>query len=282
MRKKILAFLVLNLGIIITALGLHCFLIPSDLAVGGVTGLAMVINQVLPAIPIGVFMLITNILLFILGFLLVGKAFGAKTIYSSFALSFAISGLEYFFPLSNPITNDLFLNLIVGILIQGIGIGLLFYENASTGGTDIIAKIFNIYFHIPVGKALFATDFLITLFAGLTFGIELGLYALIGILLNAVVIDKVIEGFGLKLQIQIVSDELAEIESFIISDLNRGATLYLAKGAFSKEQRTVLTTILTKQEFIKLKKYLATQKSEAFVSISNIQEVIGNGFSNAV
>lgn len=280
MKPKLKDFIFINIGVLITAFALHLFLIPANLAVGGVTGLAMVINHIVSFIPIGVFMIFTNIILFIVGFALIGRAFGFKTIYASFFLSFAISFLEKFFPLKAPLTEDIFLNLVVGILIQGVGMGILFYENASTGGTDIVAKIINKFFHVPVGIALFFTDFLITLAAGLSFGITLGLYALIGILLNAIVIDRAIEGFGLKLNVKIVSEQAAEIENFILSTLNRSATRYSGKGVFSKEDKTVIETILTKKEYHTLKKYLSQRDDGAFVSTHNVHEVIGKGFSN--
>ncbi len=153
----------------------------------------MVVNAYLPFISIGTCMFIMNILLFVLAFLLIGKEFGANTIYSSFALTGLIALLEGLTPLSAPLVSDLMINLIYGIVIQGIGMGILFHQNASTGGTDIIAKILNRMFKIDIGKSLLLSDFLVTLMAGMAFGPVLGMYAVLGIVINAAVIDNLIE-----------------------------------------------------------------------------------------
>ncbi|EOD00747.1 YitT family protein [Caldisalinibacter kiritimatiensis] len=279
MKKLIKDYIIITLGVVIVALGLSFFLVPADLAVGGVTGLAMVINNVFPQIPIGAFMFILNLILFIVGFILIGFQFGAKTIYASFALSGAIWSIEGIVHIQEPLVNDMFLNLTFGILIQGIGMAIVFYQNASTGGTDIVAKILNKFFAIDIGKALLLADFVVTFLAGITFGLELGLYALLGVIINAFVIDYVIEGLNMKINVSIITSYPQEIKEYINKDLNRGATIYKAEGSYTKEDRTVITTVLNKKEFIKLKKYIRNKDNSAFVTVSNVREVLGKGFS---
>ncbi|MCT4564916.1 MAG: YitT family protein [Maledivibacter sp.] len=279
MKTIIKDYVIITIGVIIVALGLCFFLVPADLAVGGVTGFAMVINNIFPWLSIGHMMFIMNLILFIVAFILIGRQFGAKTIYASFALTGVVWIVDEFLPIYNPIVNDMILNLFFGILIQGIGMAIIFYQNASTGGTDIVAKILNKFFHIEIGKALLLSDFVITLLAGLTFGLELGLYALLGVMMNAFVIDNVIEGLDLKISISIISVYPDEIKEFINKDINRGATIYHAEGAYTNNSKTVITTVMNKKEFIRLKKFIKEKDKEAFVMASTVREVMGNGFS---
>ena len=233
MKLDLKKFLIINVGLAILTAGLYFFLMPSNLAVGGATGLAMVLSHLIPSIPMGVILAVINIILFITAFLVLGKEFGGLTVYSSLALSAMIALLELFVPMTQPFTDDLFINLIFGILIAGVGMGIVFNQNASTGGTDIIAKIINKYLHLDIGKSLLAADFFITLFAGLVFGARLGMYALLGIVINSFVIDKMIAGFNVKINMIIISDQIDAINEFILVDVFRGTTIYHATGGYS-------------------------------------------------
>lgn len=271
-------FILVNLGVLIMAIGLYYFLIPANLAVGGVTGLAMVINNLFSSIPIGIIMIISNIILFTTAFIIIGKEFGGYTIYASFLLSGIIYLFELVTPLNAPLIDDILLNLVYGIIIQGIGMGLIFHQNASTGGTDIIAKIVNKFTHLEIGKALFLSDFLIVILAGFSFGASLGLYALMGILINAYVIDKIIAGFNKKMNVMIISSKTEEINDFILNKLERGTTLYNASGGFSKEDKTVISTVVNKKQYIKIKNYISNIDSKAFLTIGFVHNVHGEGF----
>lgn len=271
-------FLKINFGVMILAAGLYYFLIPANLAVGGVTGFAMVVNKFFPILPIGAVMLVVNILLFILAFLIIGKEFGGYTIYSSVCLSGIIYVLESLTPMNKPFVDDILLNLIYGIIISGIGMGVIFYQNASTGGTDIIAKIINKYTHIDIGKSLLASDFVITLMAGLAFGAKLGMYALMGIIVNSLVIDNIIAGFNTKLHMMIISECYEEINRFILDEIQRGTTLYHAEGGHSRQDKVIIHTIVSKREYIRIKNWIRFLDPKAFVSLNFVNEVLGEGF----
>lgn len=271
-------YLLITIGVLIVAFGICFFLIPADLATGGITGLAMVINEVAPAISIGQILLILNIVLFIVGFLTIGKAFGAKTIYASFLLSGIIYVMDEFIKIDAPLVDDLFVNLIVGILIQGIGLGIVFNQDASTGGTDIIAKVLNKFFHFEIGKGLLMADFVVVSLAAYSFGIELAIYAFLGIVMNGFIIDTAIEGFNLKVSVSIISKKTDDIQKFIVDVLERGATIYTAKGAYTMVDKEIVTSVMDKKEFIKLKTYIKEIDPDAFVMISNVREVLGEGF----
>ncbi|NLC03295.1 MAG: YitT family protein [Tissierellia bacterium] len=271
-------FLKINLGVIISALGLYFFLMPSNLATGGATGLAIVLSHLLP-ISMGILLGIINLTLFIIAFIVLGRDFGGYTLYASLALSFIIAALEKLVPMNQPVTDDLFINLIFGVFIIGVGMGIVFNQNASTGGTDIIAKIINKYTHIDIGKSLLMSDFLISLFAGLVFGPRLGMYALLGTVINSLIIDKMISGFNVKINMIIISDEFESINKYILEEIIRGTTIYQATGGFSKEDKDIINTIVSRREYIKIRDFVRLADKKAFVSISYVSEVEGEGFT---
>ncbi|KGG81313.1 membrane protein [Caloranaerobacter azorensis H53214] len=279
MKNIVKDYVIISIGIIIVAFALSFFLVPADLAVGGITGLAMVIKSVIPSVSIGVLMFIMNLILFVVAFLLIGTQFGAKTIYASFGLSGAMWVFEKFFTIKGPVTDDILLNLFYGILIQGIGMAIIFYQNASTGGTDIIAKILNKFFSIDIGKSLLMADFVVTLLAVLTFGAKLGLYALLGVIMNGFVIDNVIEGLNVKMNVMVISSVPDKIKMFITEELERGATIYYAEGAYTNQTRPVIMAVMNKKEFIRLKSYIKKIDKKAFVTVSTVHEVLGEGFN---
>ncbi|NMA49154.1 MAG: YitT family protein [Tissierellia bacterium] len=271
-------FMWINLGIIIMTIGLYYFLMPSKLAVGGATGAAMVLSYIIP-VPLGIILGVLNIILFITAFLILGKEFGGYTVYASLALSGMIAILEIITPMAKPFTDDLFINLIFGILISGVGMGIVFNHNASTGGTDIIAKIINKYTRMDIGKSLLVSDFFITLFAGLVFGARLGMYALLGIIINSFVIDRMIAGFNVKINMLIISKYFDDINSYILYDIGRGTTIYHASGGYSNDDKRIINTIASRSEYIKIRDFVKDIDDKAFISISYITEVEGEGFT---
>jgi uncharacterized membrane-anchored protein YitT (DUF2179 family) len=280
MKKTIYEYVMITIGLILVAAGVYFFLIPNDLAAGGVTGLAMVINYYFPVLNVGAIMLVLNVILFIIGFIFIGSGFGVKTIYSSLMLSFLISMMEVLFPLEGPITQDIFINLIFGILVGAIGMAIVFNQNASTGGTDIVAKIFNKYMHLDIGKGLLLADLLVTLLAIAAFGATVGMYSLLGVILNGFIVDSAIQGFNIIKKVEIVSSKGEEIKKFIIEELDRSATLYDAKGAYSLQNKEVITTVLGKREVIKLKNYIKEIDQKAFIITYNVHETLGEGFTD--
>lgn len=278
-QKKIIKdYMMITIGFFIVALSLTIFLIPADLAVGGITGLAMVIHRILPSMSVGMLVLAMNVILFGIAFLSIGLQFGTKSIYASLGLSLSIWLLERYLPFKGVLTEDVMLNLIYGILIQAIGMAIIFYENASTGGTDIVAKMLNKFFHLDIGKALLAADFIVTVMAIFTFGTKLGLYALLGVIFNGFIIDGMIAGLHRKMHVFIVSFQPETIKEFIINDLGRGATVYHGEGAYTNSPRKVIMAVMNKKEFIQLKGYIRKTDPQAFVTVGIVHEVLGKGF----
>lgn len=272
-------FFMINVGLIVSSLGLYFFLMPSNLATGGATGLAIVLSHIIPNIPMGVILGIINITLFVVAFTVLGRDFGGYTLYGSLGLSLIITLLEKIVPMNQPVTDDLFINLIFGVFIIGVGMGIVFNQNASTGGTDIIAKIINKYTHIEIGKSLLISDFTISMLAALVFGPRLGMYALLGTVINSLIIDKMIAGFNVKINMIIISNEFNSINNYILKDIVRGTTIYHATGGYSNDDKQIINTIVSRREYIKIRDFIRLADKKAFISISYVSEVEGEGFT---
>jgi uncharacterized membrane-anchored protein YitT (DUF2179 family) len=278
--SKLKEFLLINLGLVLVAAGIHFFKVPNHFATGGVSGLAIVIQHFFPKISIGPLMLMINILLLITGYALIGRNFGSKTVYSSFALSSMVWLLGKAYPLTRPFTNDTMLELIFAILLPAVGSAIAFNLNASTGGTDIVAKVLNKLTAIDIGKALLLADLIITVLAGFVYGIRIGMYSFLGLVLKAFAIDFVIEGLNLRKQLVIISEKPELIQEYIIKNLHRGATIHVAYGAFTSNEKHVITTVVTRGQAIALRKYIHEIDPKSFITITNTSEIIGKGFRN--
>lgn len=275
-RESIKEFALITMGIFLVAVSVVYFFEPNNIAAGGITGLAIVINHYIPFISIGPLVLMMDAILFIVALIVLGAKFGAKTIYSSFLLSTSMWLMQTFIPIN--VTNDLILATIFGTLISAVGMAIVFNANASTGGTDIIAKILNKFFHIEIGKSLLIVDFLVTLLGAVTFGINIGLYGLLAVIINGVVIDNIIAGFKTKSEITIISEKNKEISKFILDDLERGCTFIKGIGGFTRKDTSILYTVLDRNEFIKLKNKIKEIDKNAFITVGEVHEVMGEGF----
>lgn len=279
MREKVREYILILIGVFLVAISLEYFFIPNNIAAGGLTGLAIVINHYIPAISTGPLVFIMDLFLFIVGFIFLGKNFGVKTIVSSFSLAGMMTIIENYFE-PQAVTNDLMLASIFGTLITAVGMAIVFNANSSTGGTDTIAKIMNKFFHIDIGKSLLAVDFIVTLLGAITFGINIGLYGLLSVIINGIAIDKFIEGFHACKEVTIISTKSDEISKFIMDELERGCTFLKGIGGFSGKDTCVLYAVLGRNEFIKLKQHISKVDPKAFITVGEVHEVMGEGFRN--
>ncbi|MCR1972636.1 YitT family protein [Clostridium sporogenes] len=276
-------YLFITIGVFLVATSVVFFFQPNNIAAGGTTGIAIIINSFFPSLSVGLLMLIMEVFLYTIAFIVIGNKFGAKTIYSGCTLAAIIWILEKLDLMGGKaVTNDLLLASLFGVFISAIGMGIVFNQNASTGGTDILAKIINKFFHIEIGKALLIVDFLVTLFAAASFGVEKGMYALLCVVINGFTIDAVIEGLNMSKQIMIISKKNKAISEFIIQKLERGCTIFHGKGVYSDESTYILYTVLSRKEFIKLKQHIKEVDSKAFITVSDAHEVLGEGFKDII
>ncbi|QHA90372.1 YitT family protein [Bacillus sp. N1-1] len=280
MLHHIKTYLLITLGALGVATHVHFFLSPNSLATGGVSGLSILMNHLVPNLSVGMFMIILNAVLLLVGILFLGPKFGVKTIYASFALSLAVWAFERFIPVTEPFSQDILIQLIIGQCIAAAGMGLVFHQKASTGGTDIIAMILNKFFSMEVGKAVLVSDISIALFSVVLFGPEIGMYAIFGVILNGLVIDYTLQSFEAKKEIVIISKESEEIRSFIVEVIGKGATIHTARGAFTSDEKEVITTILGRKDLLKLKKHVGTVDQKAFITVHSMKEILGQDFKS--
>lgn len=279
-KSEKMDFLLINLGTLLVAMGIHFFKVPNHFAIGGVSGIAIILTSLLKVKSIGVLLYIINGILIVLGFMFIGVKFTSKTIYSSLALSTMVALFEYFVPITASITGDPMLDLMFAVFLPGIGSAIVFNRGASTGGTDILAKILNKYMHMNIGKTLLMADLLITVIAGATFGIRIGLYSILGLFIKGFLIDLVIDSINLHKQVVIVCSEVDEIKRFILENINRSATIHEAFGAYSGDVKYVITTIVTRRQAVLLRNFIKEVEEDSFISITNTSEIIGRGFRN--
>lgn len=276
--KKFYRFVLINIGILLVAAGVVIFKVPNKFATGGVSGIAIILNKLFPSLPVGLLMLIINAVLLLVGLLFANLEFGVRTVYSSIVLSLLTWFLEKVFPIQKPLTGDSMLELIFAILFIAAGSALLFYQNASSGGTDILAKILNQKMSWHIGKSLLAVDFLISLIAIPVFGFKAGMYSVLGVILKGLLIDEVIKGLHSSKQLIIISNRADDIKNFIIHELNRGVTVYAATGGNTGEEKRVLNTVMGNREAIRLRRYIKRTDDRAFIVASTVSEIYGEGF----
>ena len=271
-------FFLLNLGLVATAVGIAVFKTPNHFAFGGTSGLSIVLATLFPRWNVGAFMWFINAALVVLGFVFLGIRSMGWTIYSSFALSFYVSLCERACPLSAPLTSDAFLELCFAVILSAVGAAVVFNIGASTGGTDIVAMILNKYTSMPVGRALMVSDLGIVLVGAYLYGPATGLYCILGMILKSTVADSAIESINLRKVCTVVTSNPQPVRDFIVNDLHRSATMEQAEGAYTHDEKWVLTTVLTRGQAQKLRLHVRGLDDHAFITIVNSSEIVGKGF----
>lgn len=269
-------YIFIILGTLVTGLSFNLFLIPHKIAPGGLSGIATVIFYLTKGrVPVGVTMLVLNVPLFIFGIRELGGSFGFKSLISTFLLSFFIDALKV-----PSITDEPILASVYGGVLMGIGLGMVFRGNATTGGTDLFAKIIHSHFpFVGVGWVLFLIDSLVVLTAGLVFGPTLALYALASLYLGSKFIDLILEGINAAKAFILISDHSLEIADRIMNELDRGVTLLHGKGAYTMEEKDVILCIINRMQMTKFKDIINEIDPTSFVLVADVREVMGEGFT---
>lgn len=276
--KKVYSFILINLGVLLVATGIVAFKIPNEFATGGVTGIAILVHKVSPSLSVGMLMLVINVALLAAGLLFSGLEFEIKTIYSTIVLSFLVWYLEKAYPIKKPLTGDTMLELFLAILLLAAGSAILFYQNASSGGTDIIAKILNQRTHWHIGKTVLIVDLIISVFAVPEFGLRIGMYSILGVVIKGFLIDAVISGLHSSKRVVIISEKSGDIKNYILYVLHRGVTIYKAVGGNTNVERQVLNTVMSGKEAVKLRKHVVQIDNKAFIVVDNVADIYGEGF----
>ncbi|KUK81238.1 MAG: hypothetical protein XD97_0699 [Pelotomaculum thermopropionicum] len=275
MAQNVRDILGVSLGVIFTALGLDMFLIPNKIAAGGVGGIATILYHLIN-VPAGAAMLALNVPLFIVGIYRLGARFCLSSLYGTIALSLVVDILA---PLVPVPTHNLLLAGIYGGVLVGLGLGIVFRNRGTTGGTDMAAAILRTYTGANVGQLLFLVDATVVLAAGVTFkSAELAMYAMITIFVASWLIDAVQEGFSYTKAFLIVSDLAADIAAAIIKELDRGATAWTARGMYTGVERDLLLSVVHRSEVTRLKDIVYGIDPRAFIILADVHEVLGEGF----
>ncbi len=276
-KKNIYEYTMFTLASIVMVIGIYFFKFPNNFSFGGVSGFSIVLAALMPVTP-GRINLIINIALLLLGFMVFGKSFGIKTTYITLLVSFGPRILEKIHPMDGPLTNQPVLELIFAIALPAFASAVFFNMGASSGGTDIVAMILKKYTKIDIGAALFLTDVLIVVSSCFVFDIQTGLFSLVGLLAKSLVVDETIENINLAKYFTIICDNPDPIVDFIINDLHKSATVYKATGAYQHNEKTIILTILKRQQAVDLKHQIKKVQPGAFIAITNSSEIVGKGF----
>lgn len=271
-------FFILNAGTLLTAVGSYFFKFPNNFSTGGVTGISVVLTHYFPGLSNGTIVSVINIALLIVGLLLLGKGFGFKTFYVTVAFSAMLKILEVIWPMTQPLTDQPFMELLLGVFLPAWGSALLFNIGSSTGGTDIIAMIVKKYFKCHIGRALLIVDFFITLLTFVAFGPETGLFSMVGLFIRSFAVDLFLENMNTYKYFTIITDKPQEIYSYITYVLHRGATVYQAEGLYKHTEKTVIMTAQGKKQALHLQDVIRQKDPHAFVLVTNTSEIIGKGF----
>lgn len=277
MKSKLKNFSLLTISTLIMAVGIYFFKFANNFTFGGITGIAVLVAKFLP-ISASDFSFVVNILLLIIGWIVLGKSFAEKTAYSTILLSVSLSLLERIYPMSHPLTNEPLLELIFAILLPALGSAILFNIGASSGGTDVIAMILKKYTSVDIGKGLMISDLIFTLAGFLVFNVKTGLYSLFGLIMRSALIDNFIESFNRSKYFHVATSNATCICDFIQNDLQRGATIVNATGAFTGDDKYIILTVLSPSQAVKLRNFIKEHDPKAFLLISNTSEIIGKGF----
>lgn len=286
------SYLMIIAGSVITAAGLNIFLVPNKIAPGGATGIATVVYHLSRGkLPVGLTMLSLNIPLFIAGMKFFGKRFILRTFFGTILLSAVVDAIRpltdrfieaYFIKPEYPyFTQDILLYSLFGGLLMGIGLGMVFRTGATTGGSDLAAKIINHFVPVfTVGQILLFVDVLIVIMAVIVFkSVIVGLYAIITIFVTSKTIDAILEGVNFAKAAYIISDKSVEISEKIISDMDRGVTALKGTGMYTGLDRDVLLCVLHRAQISQLKQIVKDIDQDAFVVLADVREVLGEGFS---
>ena len=271
--KKILSeWFIITFGTVVAASAVFFFLIPSHLAVGSISGLAIILANFIP-LKISAITMGLNVALLVVGLIFIGRDFGIKTIYTSVLMPVVLAVLEILFPDMQSIMGDVFLDMLLYIFTVSIGLAILFNRNASSGGLDIIAKLLNKYLRMDLGKAMSLAGICTALTAALVYDAKTVLLSILGTYLNGIVLDHFIFGFNIKRRVCILSNKEADIEAFILHTLHSGATIYEPVGAYDHQIRREIITIVDKNEYIQLMNYISKTDPSAIVTAYNVHEV---------
>lgn len=280
-KSAVFCFLFMTLGTALVSVGVYFFKFPNHFSMGGVSGLAILLGRLFPALSPSFFNSVINIAFLVLGFAVLNRGFGFKTVYCSLLYSGLVQVFEWICPLSGPLTDQKMLELFFAVILPSLGSAILFNLNSSTGGTDIAAMILKKFSGMDVGMALLVSDVVIAAAALFIFDIESGLFSLLGLALKSVLVDSVIESLNRRKSFIVITSNPEPVCAFVTNVLGRGATIWEGRGAYTHETHWLVLTVLSRGQAVVLRRYLREHDPKAFLLVTNSSEIFGKGFLRA-
>ena len=270
-------YLWITLASAVFALGFDWCYVPNQITLGGMTGLGQIIHAIVPAIPVGRAVIALNLPLFLLGWRLLGWKLLASSLFATAATSLGVDLLAacYSFPPMDPMLASVF-----GGALIGLSLGMVFLQGATTGGTDLIARLLKLRFgHLPMGTLVMAVDLVVIALAALAFhSLSSALYGLVSLYISSLVIDRVLYGLDNAKVAYIISDAYDQISHAIIHDMDRGVTLLHGEGGWSGEDKKVLLVAFKQKQIVALKQTVKSIDPNAFLIVCEAHEILGDGF----
>ena len=276
-RSVIREYVVITFAAILMDIGVYVFKFTNHFSFGGVSGMAVLLEELLPMSAAQI-NLIINMALLVLGFACLGKGFGVKTAYVTVLSSVLLNIFEKVIPLSAPLTDQTMLELVYAIVLPAFAAALFFFENASGGGTDILAMILKKHTTLNIATALLVIDAVIVVASFLIYDVKTGLYSVCGLLAKTMVIDNSIEQMKLCKYFTIICRKPEPICDYIKNSLHRTATIYHGQGAYSHEDETIVLSALDRKQAVQLQRFIHKTEPTAFIMITKSSEIIGKGF----
>lgn len=277
-KEAVKSYLLCIAGALIVAVGVYFFKFPNNFSTGGVSGLSILLRGIFKLNSASTVATVINAVLLVMGFVFVGRQCGVKTVVGTAVFSGALIVFEKVAPLSGPLTDEPLLELVFAVLIPAVGSAILFNNDGSTGGTDIVAMIIKKYSPIKnIGIALFASDVLITA-GSFMFGVKTGLFSVLGLVLKSVVVDGIIENINMCKCFSIVTDDPDGISNYISGELHRSCTILEGMGGYTHGKKFLLVAAMKRYQAARLQRFLRKNYPTTFMMITNSSEVIGKGF----
>ena len=279
--RRVLEYVVITFAVILMDVGIYVFKFPNNFSFGGVSGMAVVFAHFIPLTSSQI-NLVINLILLVIGFMILGKDFGIKTGYVTVFSSLLLNVFEKLFPMSGSLTGNITLELCFAIILPALAAAILFFENASGGGTDIVAMIIRKYSTMNISGALFIVDCLIVIISFMVFDLTTGLCSVLGLMAKTLLIDKSIERMKLNKYFTIISEKPEEICNYIMNELNRSATVYHGEGVYTHRDKKIILTGVDVKQAVFLQRFIEEVDPKAFLMVTKSSEVVGKGFMNYI
>jgi uncharacterized membrane-anchored protein YitT (DUF2179 family) len=271
-KNIIKEFAIITFGAILAATAIYFFMLPLNIAIGSGSAIAMMLSTFIP-LPVSMLSLGLNVILLIVGFILIGREFGIKTVYAAILVPLMIGLYEILFPNFESLTGDPVIDVVCYTIIVGMGMALLFSCNASSGGLDIVAKILNKYTHMDIGTAVSVSGVVVAASSFFFYDTKIAVVSILGTYFGGMVVDKFIFGLNIKRRVCVISERLDEIVQFVLHDLHSGATINEIIGAYDMTRRREVIVIVNKQEYKRLMDYVKKLDPKAFVTVYAVNEI---------